>query len=145
MKVVLQRVERAKVTIAEKCVGAIGQGLLALIGIGPNDTEQTLSWMSDKITNLRIFSDDQGRMNRSVREVGGSILAVSQFTLYGDCAKGRRPNFTASAPPEMARILYEQFILELKRTGITVETGIFGAMMQVQLTNDGPVTLILEK
>jgi len=144
MKVVLQRVSEAKVTVENETVGAIGKGLLLLVGVGHEDTEQDLAWMADKLAGLRIFEDDAEKMNLSVEDVGGDVLSVSQFTLYGDCRKGRRPNFMGAARPEVAEALYDKFNELLRARGLRVETGKFGAMMDVSLVNDGPVTLILE-
>ncbi|OXS57973.1 D-tyrosyl-tRNA(Tyr) deacylase [Cohnella sp. CIP 111063] len=144
MKVVLQRVSDAKVTVGNEVVGAIGKGLLLLVGVGQEDSEQDLAWMADKLAGLRIFEDDAGKMNLSVEDVGGDVLSVSQFTLYGDCRKGRRPNFMGAARPELAEALYDKFNELLRARGLRVETGKFGAMMDVSLVNDGPVTLILE-
>ena len=145
MRVVLQRVARARVTVAERVTGEIGPGLLLLVGFTAADGEESLRWMAEKLVGLRIFTDDEGKMNRSLDEVGGSLLVVSQFTLYGDARKGRRPSFVDAARPEVAIPLYERFVEVLRGTGLTVETGEFGAMMQVELVNDGPVTLILER
>ena len=144
MKVVLQRVSEARVTVEGEVVGAIGRGLLLLVGIGQEDGEQDLAWMADKLAGLRIFEDEAGKMNLSVEDVGGDVLSVSQFTLYGDCRKGRRPNFMGAARPESAEALYGKFNELLRARGLRVETGKFGAMMDVALVNDGPVTLILE-
>ena len=144
MKVVLQRVSEARVTVENQVVGEIGAGLMLLVGVGQEDTEQDLVWMADKLAGLRIFEDDAGKMNLSVEDVKGSILSVSQFTLYGDCRKGRRPNFMGAAKPELAESFYEQFNDRLRARGLRVETGRFGAMMDVSLVNDGPVTLILD-
>jgi len=144
MKVVLQRVSEAKVTVENEIVGAIGKGLMLLVGVGQEDTEQDLIWMADKLAGLRIFEDDGGKMNLSIEDVGGDVLSVSQFTLYGDCRKGRRPNFMGAARPELAEALYDKFNGLLRARGLRVETGRFGAMMDVSLVNDGPVTLILE-
>lgn len=144
MKVVLQRVSEARVTVEGELVGEIGHGLLLLVGVGHEDTEQDLVWMADKLAGLRIFEDDSGKMNLSIEDVKGAILSVSQFTLYGDCRKGRRPNFMGAARPETAELLYEQFNERLRSRGLQVETGRFGAMMDVALVNDGPVTLILD-
>ncbi len=144
MKVVLQRVSEAKVTVDREVVGAIGKGLLLLVGIGQEDGEQDLAWMADKLAGLRIFEDEGGKMNLSLEDVGGDVLSVSQFTLYGDCRKGRRPNFMGAARPETAEALYGKFNELLRARGLRVETGKFGAMMDVSLVNDGPVTLILE-
>ena len=148
MRVVLQRVARAAVLVNGKTVGAIARGYLVLAGFSPSDTDATLEWMADKILGLRVFGDDQGKMNRDLAEVGGGVLVVSQFTLYGDASKGRRPSFIDAAPPNVAIPLYEKFvgILRDKSGGkIPIATGEFGAMMDVELVNDGPVTLILER
>lgn len=144
MKAVVQRVAKASVTVNGQVVGEIGQGLLLLVGIGHEDAEADLAWMADKLTGLRIFEDDGGKMNLSVLDVGGEILSVSQFTLYGDCRKGRRPNFMGAARPEQAEKLYDRFNGLLRERGVAVATGSFGAMMDVALVNDGPVTLILD-
>jgi D-tyrosyl-tRNA(Tyr) deacylase len=145
MRVVLQRVSRARVTVEGRVTGEIGRGLLLLAGFTDGDTDDTLAWMADKVVELRIFPDDEGKMNRSVREVGGGLLVVSQFTLYGDTRKGRRPSFIDAARPEIAIPLYERFVDLLRATGLSVGTGEFGAMMDVELLNEGPVTLILER
>jgi D-tyrosyl-tRNA(Tyr) deacylase len=144
MKVVVQRVSQARVTIKGDVVGEIGRGLMLLVGFGQEDGEQDVTWMADKLAGLRVFEDDGGKMNLSVEEIKGAILSVSQFTLYGDCRKGKRPNFMAAARPELAESLYEQFNTRLRGRGLQVETGRFGAMMDVSLVNDGPVTLILD-
>jgi D-tyrosyl-tRNA(Tyr) deacylase len=144
MKVVVQRVSEARVVVEEQVVGEIGRGLMLLVGVGLEDTEQDLVWMADKLAGLRIFEDDSGKMNLSVEDVQGAVLSVSQFTLYGDCRKGRRPNFMGAARPETAEAFYEQFNDRLRARGLRVETGRFGAMMDVSLVNDGPVTLILD-
>ena len=144
MRIVLQRVSRARVTVGGEETGAIGRGLLALLGVGQGDTSDSVRRLADKLVGLRIFADDAGKMNRSVQDVGGSVLVVSQFTLYGDTRKGRRPSFIDAAPPETAIPLYEAFIDAVKALGVPVATGRFGAMMQVELINDGPVTLILD-
>ena len=148
MKVVLQRVSRAEVRVASRVTGKIGPGFLVLAGFAPTDTEAQLAWMAEKIIGLRVFGDAEGKMNRDLAEVNGGILVVSQFTLYGDASKGRRPSFIGAAPPNLAIPLYEKFVALLKEKGggkIAVETGEFGAMMDVELVNDGPVTLILER
>jgi D-tyrosyl-tRNA(Tyr) deacylase len=145
MRIVLQRVSRARVTVEGRVTGEIGRGLLLLAGFTDGDAEHALAWMADKVVGLRIFPDDEGKMNRSVQEVGGGLLVVSQFTLYGDTRKGRRPSFVDAARPEIAVPLYERFVELLRATGLTVGTGEFGAMMDVELVNDGPVTLILER
>lgn len=144
MKIVLQRVSQAAVRVEGEVVGEIGAGLLLLVGIGHEDGEADLAWMADKVAGLRVFEDEAGKMNLSVREIGGAVLSVSQFTLYGDCRKGRRPNFMAAARPETAAALYDRFNAMLREQGLPVATGRFGAMMDVSLVNDGPVTLILE-
>lgn len=144
MRVVVQRCKEASVTVEERVTGAIGPGLMLLVGITHEDTEEDARFAAEKIANLRIFEDEDGKMNLSVLETGGAILSVSQFTLYGDCRKGRRPNFMAAARPEQAEPLYERFNAFLREQGLQVETGIFGAMMDVSLVNDGPVTLIVE-
>jgi len=146
---VLQRVSRAAVRVNGRVTGSIGVGFLVLAGFAPSDVEDTLAWMADKLLGLRVFGDAEGKMNLALADVGGAILVVSQFTLYGDASKGRRPSFIDAAPPEVAIPLYERFIALLKERGAAsstqVETGEFGAMMEVQLVNDGPVTLIFEK
>ncbi|MDM5211510.1 D-aminoacyl-tRNA deacylase [Peribacillus sp. NJ4] len=144
MRVVLQRSKAAKVVVADQVIGQIDSGLVLLVGITHGDTIDDAIYLADKIVNLRIFEDENEKMNHSLLDVGGSILSVSQFTLYGDCRKGRRPNFMDAARPEEANELYEAFNEELRKKGVHTETGQFGAMMDVQLTNDGPVTLILE-
>ncbi|MBI2401433.1 MAG: D-tyrosyl-tRNA(Tyr) deacylase [Gemmatimonadetes bacterium] len=145
MRVVVQRVSRAAVTINGRVTGSIGRGLLVLVGFAPVDLPDQVEWMAEKVTGLRVFADDEGRMNRDLAAVGGAVLVVSQFTLYGDAGKGRRPSFVGAASPEVAIPLYEAFIAALRARGIPVETGEFGAMMDVELVNDGPVTLILER
>lgn len=144
MRVVVQRVRDARVTVDGETVGAIAHGLLLLVGFTHGDREDDLAWMAEKVVHLRVFEDEAGKLNRSLLEVGGEILSVSQFTLYGDCRKGRRPSFAAAARPEEARRLYEAFNERLRAYGVRVETGRFGAMMDVSFTNVGPVTLILE-
>ena len=144
MRIVLQRVSYGSVRVEDKIVGEIqGPGLVLLIGIGPHDDESELRFWAEKCVNLRIFPDAEGKMNRSLLEVGGSVLAVSQFTLYGETRKGRRPGFSAAAPPEQAAQHYAQFVAYLRATGVTVATGIFQAHMDVTIHNDGPVTLLL--
>ncbi|MBV9773273.1 MAG: D-tyrosyl-tRNA(Tyr) deacylase [Gemmatimonadetes bacterium] len=145
MRIVLQRVSRARVTVEGRVTGEIGRGLLLLVGFTGSDTEEALAWMADRVVGLRVFTDEEGKMNRSVEEVDGALLVVSQFTLYGDTRKGRRPSFIEAARPEVATPLYERFLEMLRETGRRVETGEFGAMMDVELVNDGPVTLILER
>ena len=144
MRAVLQRVSRATVVIDGETVGAIPRGLLVLLGVAEADTEKEARWLAEKVAGLRVFNDEAGKMNLGVAEVGGGVLVVSQFTLYGDCRKGRRPSFIAAAPPEVAVPLYEAFVNALRALGLPVATGRFGAMMQVELVNDGPVTLILD-
>ena len=145
MRAVIQRVSRASVTIDGRLAGSIGRGLLVLLGVGQQDTMEQATWMADKIAGLRVFADDDGKMNRDLAAAGGALLVVSQFTLYGDASKGRRPSFVDAAPPELAIPLYEAFIAALRGRGLTVATGEFGARMDVELVNDGPVTLILER
>lgn len=145
MRVVVQRVSSAQVIVDNHIVGKINQGLMLLIGITHTDTPEVISWMAQKISKLRIFNDNNDKMNLSIKDVGGEILAISQFTLYGEAEKSNRPSFTTAAKPELANALYEQFKQELTKLDIKVEAGIFGADMQVTLTNDGPVTIILEK
>ncbi len=144
MRAVVQRVTRAEVRVEGRLVGGIGRGLLVLLGIARDDTPEAGKVLAEKIVNLRIFDDDQGRMNRSLLEAGGAVLCVSQFTLYGDCRKGRRPSYERAAPPETARALYDSFVESLRVLGVKVETGEFRAMMDVALVNDGPVTLLLD-
>ena len=144
MRAVLQRVSRANVTIAGDSVGEIGPGLLVLLGISHDDTTEQAKWLAEKIVGLRIFNDQGGKMNRDVTEAGGSVLIVSQFTLYGDCQKGRRPSFIDAARPDAAIPLYEAFINAVKALGVPVATGRFGADMQVELVNDGPVTVMVD-
>lgn len=147
MRLLVQKAARAKVTVEKKIVGEIGEGLLVLLGVHRDDDASKISWLVDKVTNLRIFEDQEGKMNLSVRDVEGSILLVSQFTLYGNCQTGRRPSFIESMPPNEAEKLYEAFILQLKESmgEKHVATGEFGAMMEVELINSGPVTLMLER
>lgn len=146
MRVVLQRVSRASVHIDGEVSGAIDRGLLLLVGFTREEEESDLEWMADKLVGLRIFADQDGKMNRSLADVGGGVLVVSQFTLYGDTRKGRRPSFVSAAPPEVAIPLYEAFVAALRaRVRGAVATGEFGAMMEVELVNDGPVTLVLER
>lgn len=144
MRAVLQRVSSARVTVDGTEVGAIGPGLLVLLGVERDDTAADVGRLADKVRDLRIFDDDQGRLNRSVVDVAGSVLVVSQFTLYADCSRGRRPSFVRAARPEDAVALYEAFVARLRASGVTVATGAFRAMMQVSLVNEGPVTLILD-
>lgn len=146
MVALIQRVKEASVTVDGETVGAIGHGLLILLGVHVDDTGQEGQWLARKCANLRIFRDEEGLMNRSVLDVGGEVLVVSQFTLYGDAQKGNRPSFITSARPEKAEALYEQFVADLRvHLGKPVPTGVFGAMMDVQLVNDGPVTLWIER
>ena len=154
MRAVVQRVSHASVTIHDPelsddpsgdwVTGSIDQGLLVLVGVGPNDGEAEAKWLANKVAHLRIFKDDSGKMNKSVIDLGGAILAVSQFTLYGDCRRGRRPAFTGAASPELAAPLFERFVELVRSTGARCETGRFQASMRVELLNDGPVTLILD-
>ncbi|MVO99636.1 D-aminoacyl-tRNA deacylase [Paenibacillus lutrae] len=144
MKVVVQRSKEAQVSVAGEVIGHIEQGLMLLVGITHEDTEEDARYLADKISGLRIFEDEQEKMNFSVKDIGGGILSVSQFTLYGDCRKGRRPNFMAAARPEQAEALYEKFNELLRGHGLHVETGAFGEMMDVSFTNWGPVTLIVD-
>jgi D-aminoacyl-tRNA deacylase len=145
MKVVLQRVSQASVTIDGEIAGAIGRGYCLLVGFTHADTDAQVDWMAEKVPGLRLFSDSEGKMNLGLRDVGGTILVVSQFTLYGDTEKGRRPSFIAAARPETAVPLYERFLAALRAQGFEVAAGRFGADMQVEILNDGPVTLILER
>ncbi len=149
MRVVLQRVSRAEVRVDGRVAGKIGVGFLVLAGFAPSDTEDQLAWMADKLLGLRLFGDAEGKMNLALADVAGALLVVSQFTLYGDARKGRRPSFIDAAPPEVAIPLYERFVALLRErgagSGTRVETGEFGAMMEVELVNDGPVTLVLER
>ena len=150
MRILLQRVSRAEVRVRDvsgevRPTGRIGRGFVLLVGVTHADTEEKCSWMADKIAGMRLFADADDKMNLALDDVSGAILAVSQFTLYGDAAKGRRPSFIDAARPEIARPLYERFITMLREKGLTVETGEFGAMMDVELVNDGPVTLWLER
>ena len=144
MRAVIQRVKSASVTVEGEVVSEIREGLLVFLGIAQEDTPADIDYMASKIANLRIFEDDQGRMNLSILDVGGEALVVSQFTLYGDCRKGRRPSFIHAARPEKADPLYQAFMDEISRLGVPVKAGIFQAMMEVELINDGPVTLIID-
>jgi D-tyrosyl-tRNA(Tyr) deacylase len=144
MRAVLQRVSRASVAVDARVTGEIGPGLVVLVAVGREDSAATAASMADKIVNLRIFNDEQGKMNRSVLDTGGAILAVSQFTLYGDARGQRRPSFLQAAPPEQGKVLYEEFVRALKALGVRVETGVFQAHMAVELVNDGPVTILLD-
>ena len=144
MRAVVQRVSNASVKVADTVTGKIDSGLLILLGIKNGDTASDVNWLAEKIVHLRIFEDDQGKMNRSVADIKGEMLIISQFTLYGDCRKGRRPGFSDAAPPALAESLYKKFIDRVNELGIITQTGIFQAEMAVQLTNDGPVTLLLD-
>ncbi len=144
MRIVLQRVTRAHVEVDGETVGSIGAGLVILLGVTHRDTQEDADYLASKVIQLRIFADDEGKMNRSLLETGGTLLVVSQFTLYGDCRKGRRPGFDRAAQPEHARALYEYFVQRLKLSNVKVETGVFQAEMEVSLVNEGPVTFILE-
>ena len=144
MRAVVERVSRAEVRVDSAAVGAIGKGLLVLLGVGQDDGDADASYLADKTAGLRIFQDDEGKMNLSVEDIGGSVLVVSQFTLFGDCRKGRRPSFAAAAPPGEADALYQHYVSLLRERGLTVETGEFQAMMKVDSVNDGPVTILLD-
>jgi D-tyrosyl-tRNA(Tyr) deacylase len=144
MRAVLQRVTRASVAVGGDTVGTVAGGWLVLLGVAPNDTHAQVEWLAEKVANLRAFEDSDGKMNLSVLDVNGGALVVSQFTLYGECTKGRRPSFTAAAPPAVAEPLYEAFAVALKARGVPVNTGRFGADMQVELLNDGPVTFVID-
>jgi D-tyrosyl-tRNA(Tyr) deacylase len=144
MRAVVQRVSQASVTVDGTITGSIERGLLVFLGIGKKDTEKDIAFISEKIVNLRIFEDSTNKMNLSAKDIGGSVLLISQFTLYGDCRKGRRPDFTAAGAPEMAKELYEETIATIKEKGVPVETGVFAAHMDIDSVNDGPVTLILD-
>ena len=144
MRAVLQRVRRASVTVDGRVVGVVGHGLLVLLGVGRDDTDRDVDYVAGKIRDLRLFADADGRMNRSVAEVGGAVLVVSQFTLFGDCRRGRRPSYSGAAAPERARELYEALLERLRLHGLPVQTGEFQAMMDVELVNDGPVTVLLD-
>ncbi len=144
MRAVVQRVSRARVTVGGEVVGEIGAGLLVLLGIAQEDLEGDADYLADKIIGLRVFEDDSGRMNRAAGEIGGGVLVVSQFTLYGDVRRGKRPSFDAAAPPGKARPLYEYFVARIRTAGLRCETGRFQEMMLVDLVNDGPVTILLD-
>ncbi len=144
MRIVVQRVSRAAVRVEGKIVGQIGSGLMVLVGVGREDTEEDARYLADKTADLRIFPDAEGKMNRSVLDIQGSVLAVSQFTLYGDCRRGRRPSFDKAAPPDRAEALYNLFVQEMEKLGVKTATGRFQAMMNVSLENNGPVTLLVE-
>lgn len=145
MKLVIQRVAQASVSVDQKIIGSIQSGFLILVGFTQNDSSKELQFLTQKLINLRVFADEQGKMNKSILDIKGEILAVSQFTLYADCNTGRRPSFLDALEPESAKKLYLEFVQELKKSNLKVETGIFGANMSVQLTNDGPLTFIMEK
>jgi len=144
MRAVVQRVSRAKVSVNGEVTGEIGRGLLVLLGVGAEDAESDADYLAEKIAGLRIFEDDNGKMNRGIAEIGGSVLMVSQFTLYGDARRGKRPSFDAAAPPAKARQLYEYLVGQIRAAGLGCETGRFQEMMQVELVNDGPVTILLD-
>ncbi|MCL1979708.1 MAG: D-aminoacyl-tRNA deacylase [Proteobacteria bacterium] len=144
MRAVVQRVSRAQVEVGGQVIGAIGHGVVALVGLHRTDSEHDLRWMVDKIVHLRIFDDDQGIMNRALTEVGGQLLIVSQFTLHGDCRKGRRPSWNEAAPPELARPLYDRFLALCREQSLMVQAGVFQAEMELSLTNSGPVTIMLD-
>ncbi|HTX14372.1 MAG TPA: D-aminoacyl-tRNA deacylase [Candidatus Baltobacteraceae bacterium] len=144
MRIVLQRVSRASVAVDGRVAGEIGAGLAVLVAVGREDSSATAASMAEKIVNLRVFNDDQGKMNRSLLDTGGAVLVVSQFTLYGDARGGRRPSFILAAPPELGKALYEEFVAALRALGLRVETGVFQAHMSVDLVNDGPVTILLD-
>jgi D-tyrosyl-tRNA(Tyr) deacylase len=145
VRVVVQRVSRAAVRVDGQTVGAIGRGFVVLAGFTAGDGEPQLRWMAEKVVGLRVFGDAEGKMNLALGDVGGSLLVISQFTLYGDASKGRRPSFIHAAPPDVAEPLYERFVAVLRELGASVETGRFGAMMEVELVNEGPVTLVVER
>ena len=145
MRVLLQRVSRAEVRVGERSAGRIGRGYLLLTAFTHGDNDATLAWMADKVVGLRLFGDDEGKMNLGLADMGGAILVVSQFTLYGDARRGRRPSFVDAAPADVAEALYDRFLTVLRATGASVESGEFGAMMDVELVNDGPVTLWIER
>ena len=144
MRLVIQRVREARVTVNNGTTGSIGIGLLVFLGVSRTDTVEDADYLTGKLLGLRIFPDEDGKMNRGVREAGGSLLIVSQFTLYGDCRRGRRPSFDQAAPPEQAQDLYNYFVESAKRGPVPVETGVFQAMMQVHIVNDGPVTILMD-
>jgi D-tyrosyl-tRNA(Tyr) deacylase len=144
MRAVVQRVSRARVVVEGKVTGEIGPGLVVLLGVGREDSAAAVSYLAEKVANLRIFEDDQGKMNRSLLEAGGSALVVSQFTLYGDARGQRRPSYLRAAPPEQAKALYDEFVEALRALGVKVETGVFQAMMSVELVNEGPVTILMD-
>ena len=145
MKLVIQRVKHAKVEVENEIVGKIGQGFLVLLGVGPEDTKETANYLVQKLIKLRVFEDENGKINLALKDINGELLIVSQFTLYADCTSGNRPSFTNAAKPDKANELYEYFIEQCKKENVKVECGVFGADMKVELLNDGPVTIILEK
>jgi D-tyrosyl-tRNA(Tyr) deacylase len=145
VRVVVQRVACASVTVDGREVGAVERGLVVLVGIASGDGDEAVAWMADKVAGLRVFPDDDGKMNRSLLEIGGGALVVSQFTLYGDATRGRRPSFIDAAPPEAAEPIYQRFVEALRGRGVAVATGVFGATMAISLVNDGPVTLVIER
>ena len=145
MRALLQRVSAAQVAVEDQIVGQIGRGFCILLGVTHGDTNREADWLAQKISGLRLFEDSAGKLNLGLEEVGGELLVVSQFTLYADTQRGRRPSFSAAAPPERSEPLYEYFVEQLREAGFKVETGVFGAAMQIQLINDGPVTLMLER
>lgn len=145
MRLVLQRVSRASVTVDGRVIGSIGRGLLVLVGVTSSDGDAEVEWMAEKVAGIRLFADAAGKMNLSLDEAGGAVLAVPQFTLYGDARKGRRPSFIAAAAPEIAEPLFDAFVVALRARGLEVATGAFGAAMAVELINDGPVTILLER
>ena len=145
VRVVVQRVACASVTVDGREVGAVERGLVVLVGIASGDGDEAVAWMADKVAGLRVFPDDDGKMNRSLLEIGGGALVVSQFTLYGDATRGRRPSFLDAAPPEAAEPIYQRFVEALRGRGVPVATGVFGATMAISLVNDGPVTLVIER
>lgn len=144
MRAVVQRVTAGTVSVREQVVGSIGKGLVVLLGVGQQDQEEDARYLADKIVNLRIFEDEAGKLNLSLKDVGGELLAVSQFTLYGDCRQGRRPSFSAAAPPQEANVLYQLFVTRVKEQGIKTATGVFQEHMLVKIENDGPVTMLLD-
>jgi D-aminoacyl-tRNA deacylase len=144
MKAVIQRVRHASVTVEGRVTGRIGPGLLVFVGVGPDDGGRDVEFIADKVVNLRVFEDDGGKMNRSVTDIGGAVLLISQFTLFGDCRKGRRPDFTAAGPPALAQSVYNDVIEAVRQKGVGVQTGVFAADMQIEALNDGPVTLLLD-
>lgn len=145
MRILLQRVSRAAVRVDGEITGAIEKGFVALVGVTHGDSQTEVDWLANKVAGLRVFEDDEGKMNLSLPDVGGSVLVISQFTLYGDASRGRRPSFTNAAPPDLAQPLVEQFAAGLRRQGLQVASGVFGAHMEVEIHNNGPVTMMLEK